>query len=221
MKGSIFWHRVLRKLKMIRYTYLNSNITIKNGRIYGQGKCVFILDRTAKIELNGNLEFNSNSIINNGRTGILRMDKNSRLIINGGFQFMYGSDIILFSGAELKLGKNSYINSDCKVRCHKRIEIGNDCAISHDFTVMDSDAHFIDMQEATKPVTIGNHVWIGTRVTILKGVHIGDGAVIAAGSVVAKDIPAGSLAGGIPAKVIRDKVTWSNQAEKSDKCFIL
>jgi len=213
MKIRIFWNKILRKLEMIKYTYLNPNITVKNGKIYGQGKCVFILDKTAGIELNGTLEFNSNSIINNGRTGILRMDKNSRLVINGKFQFMYGSDVVLFSGAELKLGKNSYINSDCRIRCHQKIEIGNGCAISHDFTVMDSDAHFIDMQEKTKPVKIGNHVWIGTRVTVLKGVHIGDGAVIAAGSVVTKDVPADSLVAGVPAKVIRGKVTWSDRAE--------
>ncbi len=77
----------------------------------------------------------------------------------------------------------------------------------------DEVSHFLDMQKKTKPVKIGNHVWIGTRVTILKGVNIGDGAVIAAGSVVTKDIPAGSLAAGVPAKIIRDKVIWSDRIE--------
>ncbi len=213
MKFRIFLNKFFRIFQMIKYTYFNSNITIKNGKFYGQGKCILILEKTAQIELNGKLEFNSGSIINNKRTGILRMDKDSRFIVNGKFQFMYGADILLFSGAELRLGNNSYINSDCKIRCHKRIEIGSDCAISHDFTVMDSDAHFLDMQKKTKPVKIGNHVWIGTRVTILKGVNIGDGAVIAAGSVVTKDIPAGSLAAGVPAKIIRDKVIWSDRIE--------
>lgn len=77
----------------------------------------------------------------------------------------------------------------------------------------DEVSHFLDMQKKTKPVKIGNHVWIGTRVTILKGVNIGDGAVIAAGSVITKDIPAGSLAAGVPAKIIRDKVIWSDRIE--------
>ena len=53
-----------------------------------------------------------------------------------------------------------------------------------------------------KPVKIGNHVWIGTRAIIMKGVTIGDGAIIAAGAVVTKDIPDGSVVGGVPAKVI-------------------
>jgi acetyltransferase-like isoleucine patch superfamily enzyme len=60
-----------------------------------------------------------------------------------------------------------------------------------------------------QPVHIGNKVWIGANVTILKGVSIGDGSVIAAGSVVTRSIPANCLAGGIPAKVIKENVAWS------------
>lgn len=54
------------------------------------------------------------------------------------------------------------------------------------------------------PVTIGNDVWIGGNVTILPGVNIGDKAVIAAGAVVTKDVPANTVAGGVPAKVIKE-----------------
>ncbi|WP_306764526.1 acyltransferase [Agathobacter rectalis] len=124
------------------------------------------------------------------------------------FSFYYGADIQVFKGAHLKLGKNSFINSGCKLRCHKEITIGDNCAISHDFTVMDSDAHALNGSRNTNPVHIGNHVWIGTRVTILNGVTIGDGAVIAAGALVTQDVPAGCLAGGIPAKVIKENVEW-------------
>lgn len=57
---------------------------------------------------------------------------------------------------------------------------------------------------------IGNNVWIGARVTILKGVHIGDGAVIAAGTIVNKDVPARSLVAGNPMHLICDNVEWNN-----------
>ena len=61
---------------------------------------------------------------------------------------------------------------------------------------------------STAPIHIGNHVWIGTRATILKGVDIGEGAIIAAGAVVTHDVPPHSIVGGVPAKVIAENVKW-------------
>lgn len=82
----------------------------------------------------------------------------------------------------------------------------DDCVISHDFTIMDSDGHRFNGDIRTKDVIVGKHVWIGTRVTILPGVTVYDGAVIAAGAVVTKDVPANTLVAGVPAKVIRVNV---------------
>ena len=75
---------------------------------------------------------------------------------------------------------------------------------------MDSDAHFIEYEgyEPTKPVIIEDDVWIGTRVTILKGVTVGKGAIIGACSVVTKDVPPHSIVVGNPAKVVKENVTW-------------
>ena len=69
---------------------------------------------------------------------------------------------------------------------------------SHDIDDPDFTADFL-------PVHIGHHCWIGTGATILQGVKIGDGAVVAAGAVVTKDIPAKTVWGGVPAKYIRDR----------------
>lgn len=76
--------------------------------------------------------------------------------------------------------------------------------------IRDSDNHSIKKEgyKKTKPIRIGNHVWIGLRATILKCVTIGDGAVIAAGAVVTKDVPPKSLVGGVPARVISTNVEW-------------
>lgn len=179
-----------------------------NGRIK-LGRCdKLFLDKNSRINLSGHLILNDQSYGGNGRSSILRMDKNTTLTTKGEFSFFYGADITLFTGSELVLGKDSFINSGCRIRCHQRIQIGDGCAISHDFTVMDSDAHELNGIREKRPVNIGNHVWIGTRVTVLKGVSIGDGAVIAAGSLVVSDVPAGALAGGVPAHVIREKVEW-------------
>lgn len=179
----------------------------------GSGKIFFNEDylkisKTAKLNLYGDLVINANRMEKNGRSSILRMDENS-ILDCAGFQFMYGADIILFKNAHLVLGKNSFINSDCKIRCHKEITIGEDCAVSHDFTIMDSDAHELNGSRNTNPIHIGNHVWIGTRVTILNGVSVGDSAVIAAGALVTKDVPPRTLVGGVPARVLKENVEWN------------
>jgi len=73
---------------------------------------------------------------------------------------------------------------------------------------MDTDYHSINHQELSRPVIIGDHVWIGCKSTILKGVTIGDGSVIAANSVVTKDVPPKALVGGIPSKIIKKDIEW-------------
>lgn len=179
-----------------------------NARINRINEDVLVIDDTATIYLGGILSLGENRMRENGRSSILRMDKGSVLQVDGNFSFFYGADIILFQEAKLVLGRDSYINSDCKIRCRKNIIIGNGCAISHDFTIMDSDFHKINGKDVSKSVIIGDHVWIGTRVTVLKGVKIGNGCIIAAGSVVTKDIPSGCMAAGVPSRVIREAVEW-------------
>lgn len=171
----------------------------RDAHIYGApGSC---------ITLNGVLLFGSSYRGYSGRSSVMSLGQNSKIIVNGRFEFYYDADVQVFDEGVLHLG-NSFINSGCKIRCHESISIGDNCAISHDFTVMDSNAHELNGSKYTAPVTIGNSVWIGTRVIVLPGVQVGDGAVIAAGSLVNKNVPAGSLVGGVPARVIKEHVEW-------------
>lgn len=103
-----------------------------------------------------------------------------------------------------------YINYNSKINCYNKIIIGDDVKISENVTIRDSDNHEIQYSgyEISKPIIIGNHVWIGLNATILKGVNIGDGAIIAAGAVVTKDVPARTLVGGIPATIIKENIEW-------------
>lgn len=137
------------------------------------------------------------------------MKKNSELEINGKFITYSGTDISVEEDAVLKLG-NSFINKNSNISCFKKIEIGNNCIISENVTIRDSDNHKIlrEGYEKSKEIVINDNVWVGINATILKGVHIGKGSIIAAGSVVTEDIPEGCLAAGIPAKVIKKNIKW-------------
>lgn len=106
------------------------------------------------------------------------------------------------------------MNNRLNISVFDRVEIGRKVYVSENVSIRDSDNHTLmyDGKTSTNisaPIVIEDNVWIGMNVTILKGVHIGTGAVIAAGAVVIKDVPAGCLAAGVPAKVIRENISWS------------
>ena len=146
---------------------------------------------------------------------LLRMEKGVRVMKNKG-TIELGNRVLLHRyvklsayGGKIEIGNNTYIGDRTEIHCGNSITIGNDTFISWDCCIMDRDYHKLESDyEITKPVSIGNNVWIGCNVIILKGVNIGDGAVIAAGSVVTKDVPAGALVGGNPAKIIKDSINW-------------
>ncbi len=109
-------------------------------------------------------------------------------------------------GKNIHLGKRVFINAGCKFQDQGGIFIGDDVLVGHNCViatlnhVMDTDKR-ADLIPA--PVRIGDKVWIGANVTILQGVTIGEGAIIAAGAVVTKDVPPRTIAGGVPAKIIK------------------
>lgn len=109
-------------------------------------------------------------------------------------------------GRNITLGKRVFINSGCRFQDQGGISIGDDCLIGHNAVLATlnhdlSPSRRADMHPA--PVTLGRNVWLGSNVTVLPGVTIGDDAVVAAGAVVTKDVPARSVVVGSPARVIR------------------
>jgi len=117
-------------------------------------------------------------------------------------QFYSGVRLEVGPGGRIEIGNGTYLNRNTEVHAATLVSIGRTCKISWDVVIMDSDMHTLPGRVSEKPVVIEDDVWIGCRSIILKGVRIGRGAVIAAGSVVTKDIPAGAIAGGVPARVL-------------------
>lgn len=108
-------------------------------------------------------------------------------------------------GAKLIVGNNSRLNG-VHIDARKLVCIGNNVRIAPYTVILDSDFH--DLKDhfsmgPSRPVIIEDDVWLATRSTILKGVTIGRGAVVAAGAVVTKDVPPYCIAAGVPARVIR------------------
>ncbi|MBO5923164.1 MAG: acyltransferase, partial [Lentisphaeria bacterium] len=140
----------------------------------------------------------------------------TRILLEDHARWQVMSNFTLYGGAFVRVLKDGvlttnsgFFNENVQIICAEKITIGEDCNIGRDVIIRDYDGHSIDPElPMSSPVRIGRHVWIGQRAMILKGVTIGDGAVIAAGAIVTQDVPAGALVGGVPAKIIRQRVNW-------------
>ena len=111
--------------------------------------------------------------------------------------------------AHLSIGDHVSIGDRTELHVGNHLSIGDGTLIAWDCCIMDRDYHKINSSnEQTAPVVIGKNVWIGCNSLILKGVTIGEGAVVAAGSVVTHDVLPFSLVAGNPAKVIRENIQW-------------
>lgn len=123
------------------------------------------------------------------------------------------SQIVILKNAVLEIGDNTGM-SQVSITCKQKVHIGSNVKIGAGTLIFDTNYHNTDWRiradhdkdlssAQNAPVYIGDHVFIGTRSIICKGVTIGDRSIIAAGSVVVKDIPADCMAGGNPCKVIK------------------
>ncbi len=113
-------------------------------------------------------------------------------------------------GSEVEIGSHNVLSNNVSIIATQRISIGNSCLIGEHVVIYDSDFHDIDPAKRqshaglSAPITIGNNVWLGSSVMVLKGVTIGNNSVVGAMSLVNKSVPPNSLVAGNPARIIRN-----------------
>ena len=202
--------RKMEEMDLLRTFILNKKTyKRKNLKILVYKNAVIKRDKGSNFDIKGKLRFGATwNGINHFRSSIAAKNL-SHLIVEGEFSAYEGCIITIEKGATLKIG-SGYINSNSRIYCFHKITIGKDVAISEEVTIRDSDNHRVlyDGYEMSKPIVIGDRVWIGFQATILKGVTIGEGAIIAAGALVAKDVPPNCLVGGVPATILKRNITW-------------
>lgn len=115
-------------------------------------------------------------------------------------------ELATLPGGHLELGDNVFINYGASLVASNHVKIGDGCLIGTHVMVMDCDFHRVEDKSwdtAGEPVILEARVWLGNRSIVLKGVTIGHDAVVAAGSVVTKDVPPATLVAGVPARIVR------------------
>jgi acetyltransferase-like isoleucine patch superfamily enzyme len=128
----------------------------------------------------------------------------SRVKIGRGCLLQDGIYLRAGTEGEIVIGDRAALNSFCRIFGHGRVEIGEDTQIGPGSLITTTGHDYQgELETSFKSVVIGKGVWIGANVTVLPGVEIGDHAVIGAGSVVTKNIPARAVAVGVPARVIK------------------
>lgn len=109
-------------------------------------------------------------------------------------------------GKNIHVGENVFINACCHFQDHGGVTLGDGCQIGHNVVFATLNHGLEPADRGTTypaPIVLGRNVWVGSNATILQGVTIGDNAVVAAGAVVSRDVPANTIVGGVPARIIK------------------
>lgn len=187
--------------------------------IYTMPSSTFDIHPSAKIIIKASLLYGKNPVKGMRIPTCLRMEVNTTLEIHDGpltrygtmpYNLRYGAYIEIVNGGRLTIGQGA-ANVGLTIMCAKEVTIGNGVRIGRNVSIRDwNGSHVIinDHYRNHAPVRIEDHVWLCTGCTIMPGVTVGEGSVVAANATVTRDVPPHSLVGGSPAKVIKENIEW-------------
>jgi acetyltransferase-like isoleucine patch superfamily enzyme len=139
----------------------------------------------------------------------LQIGKRGRIELGRWSWLGHGTKIRCHEGV-VSIGAKSVLGQECTISAYQHVSIGRECVIADRVMLIDFDHGMVEVERPVRlqgiykrDVRVGNNVWIGYGACILRGVTIGDNAVIGTSAVVTKDVPANAVVAGIPARVIR------------------
>jgi acetyltransferase-like isoleucine patch superfamily enzyme len=204
----LFWSLYYRSIQVLRGMRVRMKL-LKSGGVLFAGRNV-VIEHGYRIEAEHGLILEDNVAINALSENGIRIGRN--VTIKSGAVIVC-SGVVRNKGEGLTIGNGSAVGTFNYLAAQGGIEIGNDVIIGPGVMIFSEDHNFSNGRvvikhqgEARSKVVIEDNCWIGAGVTILKGVRIGRGSVIAAGSVVKQDVAANSLMAGIPARFVKERV---------------
>lgn len=208
------------------YKFLKVNLRkntvsdILNGRMLIPMKStVFDLHPTAKIIADTDFLYGNNPVKGLTMPTCLRMEANTVFEFHDGpltrygrgpYNLRYGAYIEVVNGGHLTIGQGA-ANVGLTIMCAKEVTIGNGVRIGRNVSIRDWNGPHVIINSTYRnhaPVHIGDHVWLCSGCTVMPGVTIGDGSVVAANATVTRDVPPHALVGGSPAKIIKEDIEW-------------
>ncbi len=203
-----FW-AVVRRVGIVRSAWYSVRL---RGRVLIARRARVKIRHSATVEFGPGAFLLHGFLHNSPAPASLELGRNTTLTLRGTAQIWRGAQIKVYQGAHLDLGDRVIFNEGSRVLCCAGIKLGDGTGLSWGAEISDTDMHPIRVNgqwiDEQAPVVIGDHVMVAARAMILKGVHVGDGAIVAAGAVVTEDVPARCAVGGVPARVIARDVDW-------------
>jgi len=208
VKARDFW-AVVRRVSIVRSVWYSARL---------RGAVLIARGARVRIRWSAKVEFGPGGFLLHGflhRSPLpasLELGRNTTLTLRGTTQIWRGAQIKVYQGAHLDLGDRVIFNEGSRVMCCTGVKMGNGSGLSWGAEISDTDLHPMRLNgkwmEHQAPVVLGEHVMVGARAMVLKGVRIGDGAIVAAGAVVTGDVPPACAVGGVPARIIAKDVEW-------------
>ena len=192
---------------------------MKGNYIITKKRVVLDIHPSAKIEINAPMIIGNNPVRGMWIPTCLKMEKGTSLVVHGGprtrynkpyYNLRYGAYIEIVNEGRLVIGQGA-ANVGLTIMCAKEITLGNGVRIGRNVSIRDWNGQHVIINNTYRnhaPVHIEDHVWLCSGCTIMPGVTVGEGAVVAANATVTRDVPPRTLVGGSPAKVLKTDIEW-------------